>query len=410
MDGLVYASDYYYLEKLSADVFESGEGYAVDILNKLIEHGIRKKASDIHINPKADHIELRFRIDGSLRLISNIDIEKITSIISRLKVISDMNIAESRVPQDGRCMFECDGKRFDIRVATVPTIFGEKAVIRILDKSDLGYSIETLGMSRGEVETIKKSIGGSTGMLLVSGPTGSGKTTTIYSILNHISPENKNILTIEDPVEYIVENASQIQVNKSKGLDFATGLRSILRSDPDIIMVGEIRDAETAQIAVRAAMTGHLVLSSIHTNDSASAVTRLVEMGIHPYMVASSLRCVIAQRLVKKICPRCRQNYRPSSDELIFFGIKKDNETVFSKGRGCPQCFGTGYLGRTGVYEVMAIDSQIRESINKGASDDQIKRIAVKKGMKTIFQNAVGIAEKEVTTLDEISVFLNDLI
>ncbi|KDR93981.1 type IV pilus assembly protein PilB [Peptoclostridium litorale DSM 5388] len=408
MDGTKYAREHACLEKFSENIFEYGEGYAVNVLNELIEQGIEKRASDIHINPKSDHVELRFRIDGSLRLISNIAADKITSIISRLKVISDMDIAENRLPQDGRCMFEYKGKRFDLRAATVPTIFGEKAVIRILDKSNLGYSIETLGMSIAELERIKKSIGGSSGMILVSGPTGSGKTTTIYSILKHMNPENKNILTIEDPVEYIVENASQIQVNKSKGLDFATGLRSIIRSDPDIIMVGEIRDAETAQIAARAAMTGHLVLSSIHTNDSASAVTRLVEMGIHPFMVASSLRCVVAQRLVKKACQNCKQEYRLPNEELTFFGIEDHCDCAFTRGQGCEKCFGTGYLGRVGVYEVMAIDSNIRDSINRGESDAQIKRIAVENGMKTILENSVRLVRNGITTFDEIAVFLND--
>jgi len=372
----------------------------VKLVNSIIQQGIRDGASDIHIEPWEDVVKIRYRIDGILHEIMKYPKHLHNAVTARIKIISDMDITIKRLPQDGRKNFEFDGINVDLRISTLPTVHGEKIALRILNRDKYFMKLENLGFSLENLEEFKKIISYPYGMILVSGPTGSGKTTTLYSTLHELDFAGKNIVTIEDPVEYILEGINQVQVQPKIGLNFAEGLRSILRQDPNIIMVGEIRDSETADIAIRAALTGHLVLSTIHTNDSASVITRLIDMGVEPFLIASSVIGVVAQRLVRKICPECRREYDADDKELLALGISGPQKLY--KGAGCSFCNKTGYKGRIAIYEVLKLSKEHRRLIIGKASSDKIKEVSVNNGMKTLKESGVDLVLKGITTTDEI--------
>lgn len=372
----------------------------VKLVNSIIQQGIRTGASDIHIEPGEDIVKIRYRIDGVLHETMKYPKHLHSPVVARIKIISNLDITIKRLPQDGRKKFEFDHTNVDLRISTLPTVHGEKVAIRILDRDKYFMKLENLGFSPENLAEYRKIINYPYGMILVSGPTGSGKTTTLYSTLHELDITGKNIVTIEDPVEYMLEGINQVQVQPKIGLTFAEGLRSILRQDPNIIMVGEIRDTETADIAIRAALTGHLVLSTIHTNDSASAVTRLIEMGVEPFLIASSVIGVVAQRLVRKICPECKIEYDADDKELLSLGIGGPQK--LNKGKGCSFCNNTGYRGRVAIYEVLKILKDHRRLIINKASADKIKELSIKNGMKTLKENGVGLVLRGVTTVEEI--------
>ncbi|HZK18924.1 MAG TPA: ATPase, T2SS/T4P/T4SS family, partial [Clostridia bacterium] len=338
-----------------------GEAPIIRLVNTIIVQAVEGRASDIHIEPMEHSVKVRYRIDGVLKEQMSLPSNSRSAIITRVKVLAQLNIAERRLPQDGRIKIKYQNRDIDLRISTIPVVFGEKVVIRILDKDSGLFKMDQLGFSKENLNTFRHMLGRPHGMLLITGPTGSGKTTTLYSALNEMDIPGKNIITIEDPVEYIIEGINQVQVNSKTGLTFATGLRSIIRQDPDIIMVGEIRDAETARIAVHAATTGHLVLSTLHTNDAKGAVTRLFDMGIEPYLAVASISGVIAQRLVRRLCTFCREPYTiaPDSQEGIFIGEVPDGNTTLYRAIGCDRCNGTGYWGRIGIQEILPITREL---------------------------------------------------
>lgn len=374
---------------------------AVKLINSIFEQAVRSKSSDIHIEPFETYIKIRFRTDGQLAEIMKPEIDIMPAISARIKIIGGMNIAEKRLPQDGRISIEVDGKEYDLRVSILPTIFGEKIVIRIADKKAFVLSRDKLGFNDYEESQFEKMLLNPHGIILVTGPTGSGKSTTLYSAINEINRPDINIITVEDPVECILEGVNQVQVNSKIGMTFATSLRSILRQDPDVIMIGEIRDRETAEIAVRAAITGHLVLSTLHTNDAPSSVLRLIDMGVEPYMVSSAMVGVIAQRLVKKICRNCKIEYQASEEEMKLLGIT-DRRLKLYKGRGCPMCNKTGYSGRQGVYEVITVSKKHKEMINNRCSEEELKDFSIENGMITLRQNLVKKVLNGETTTNEL--------
>ncbi|MCG4564209.1 GspE/PulE family protein [Anaerosalibacter bizertensis] len=349
----------------------------IRLVDLVINEAIKMKASDIHIEPFSNEIRIRFRIDGDLMDIQNLPIEYLSSITTRIKIMGKMDIAEKRVPQDGSMEFYFEDRQIDLRISSLPTVHGEKIVIRILDRDSFILSKEELGLYSKNLESFEKILKQPYGIILVTGPTGSGKTTTLYSILKELNSIEKNIITIEDPVEYKLEGINQVQVNTKAGLTFANGLRSILRQDPDIIMVGEIRDSETAKIAVRSAITGHLVFSTLHTNDTVSSIVRLIDMGVKPYLVSSAIIGIISQRLVKKLCDKCKRPYYATDFEKSFLGSGEDELILYKPGK-CASC-NNGFKGRIAVYEVLSIEEEIRELINKRASSDEIKKLAIKK-------------------------------
>lgn len=372
----------------------------VKLVNSIISQAIVMKSSDIHIEPFEKNIRVRIRIDGDLQEIMSFSRRSHMAIVARIKIMGKMDIAERRIPQDGRIETEIDGKEIDMRISTLPTVYGEKVVIRLLDRDGFDFNKEDLGFSDNDLKTFNRIIKQPYGIVLVTGPTGSGKTTTLYAVLKDINKEEKNIITVEDPVEYKLHGINQVQVNVKAGLTFAGGLRSILRQDPDIIMIGEIRDSETAEIAIRAAITGHLVLSTLHTNDTASTVIRLVDMGIEPYLVSSSVVGIISQRLVKRLCPSCKIAYEASEYCRKALGLNGDSITLYKPG-GCNKCI-KGYRGRIPVHEVMYIDHDIRRLIDKEATTDEIEEEAVKNGMKTLFSRAVDLALSGITSVEEV--------
>ena len=377
------------------------EAPAVQFINEVLTLAIRVRASDIHFEPFRDRMRVRLRVDGVLKTVRELPASKIPPVISRLKIMANLDIAEKRLPQDGRIMVRLGGKEIDIRVSTLPTYFGERVVLRLLSKESILYSTKELGLLPDDYKTFSHLIKTPHGIILVTGPTGSGKTTTLYAALSEINREEINIITVEDPVEYQLEGISQVQVKPEIGLTFANALRSILRQDPDVIMVGEIRDRETAEIATQAALTGHLVFSTLHTNDAPSSVTRLVDMGIEPFLVASSVIGVVAQRLVRKVCSYCRQPYTPTPQELKDLGLTTFNGT-FYRGKGCEHCMGTGYLGRTAIYEILVIDKEIKRLILEGKDSDEIKEFAVSKGMKTLRDDGAEKVKMGITTPEEV--------
>ncbi|NTV91297.1 MAG: Flp pilus assembly complex ATPase component TadA, partial [Clostridiales bacterium] len=382
IDGQLTESDI----ELSSEVTNAP---VVKLVNSIVQHAIKLKASDIHIEPLEDSFRIRFRIDGDLQEIMKSPKAAHNAVVTRIKIIGRMDIAEKRVPQDGRVEMNIDGKDVDLRLSVLPTVYGEKVVIRILGRSDIMMSRTELGLSPENGERFDKIIKSPNGIILVTGPTGSGKTTTLYAVLRELNKMSRNIITVEDPVEYRLEGINQVQVNTKAGLTFANGLRSILRQDPDIIMIGEIRDAETAEIAVRAAITGHLVLSTIHTNDSASTISRLVDMGIEPYLVSSSVVGIISQRLVRKICKSCKTSYKPEISELSLLKLR-EGRSLF-KGTGCSACNNTGYSGRTAIHEVMSVGKEMRELIDRRANIDQIRHLASKTGTQTLRESCTQL-------------------
>ncbi|HCJ79862.1 MAG TPA: type II secretion system protein GspE [Desulfotomaculum sp.] len=377
------------------------EAPIIRLVNSLITKAIDEEASDIHLEPFEHSIRVRYRIDGLLREVMNLPRKMIYAIVSRFKIMANMDIAERRIPQDGRISLKLAGRELDFRVSTLPTIFGEKVVIRILDKESIkNYTLEKLGFAQENHQRFIQFLKRAYGVILATGPTGSGKTTTLYTALNFINSVERNIVTVEDPVEYMLEGINQTQVNVKAGATFASYLRSILRQDPDVIMVGEIRDSETAEIALRAATTGHLVFSTLHTNDASGAITRLIDMGVEPFMVASSVLGVVAQRLVRKICPNCKHPCPPEEAEVVFAGIKPD-EVVYS-GRGCEQCNYTGYRGRMAIFEVLTVSPSLQSLILKRPSAENLRQASLKEGMITLKEDGIQKALAGITTLKEI--------
>lgn len=372
----------------------------VKFVGRILDEGIAKGASDIHIEPLEKHIRIRLRVDGQMSQLLETDKEMIDAITTRIKILSNLDIAEKRLPQDGRIQIIKDGQEIDLRVSILPTIYGEKTVIRILYHRGMQFNIRQLGLYPDDEEKVKRMLKAPNGIILVTGPTGSGKSTTLATFLREINAPNINIVTVEDPVENIVEGTSQVAVNVKSGLTFAKALRSILRQDPDVIMVGEMRDLETSEIAIRSAITGHLVLSTLHTNDAVSSVTRLTDMGCQPYMIGSSVGGVIAQRLIRKICLNCKQAYEITQKEHKLTQIAPG--TVIYRGKGCQSCNQTGYQGRLGVYEVLITDSDLQEIISKNQlTSQELKEEAIKKGMRTLRDNARWNVIRGYTTTDE---------
>jgi general secretion pathway protein E len=383
------------------DLFDKKEeSPVIRMLDAILVEAIQEEASDIHFEPQVDGMQVRYRIDGVLLKRHEFVKEHQSQILTRIKVLSQLDIAEYRLPQDGRMKLKMGGREIDFRVSTIPVIYGERVVLRILEKSNVLLGLGHLGMEEELLKRFHKQIRFSEGIVLVTGPTGSGKTTTLYSALHEIQSTDKNIMTIEDPVEYKLPKIAQIGVNPKISLTFAKGLRHILRQDPDIIMIGEIRDRETAEIAIQAALTGHLVLSTLHTNDAPSAIVRLVDMGIEPYLLTSSIVAVLAQRLVRKICPCCSSSYSPGIEESKLLE-EASIETLFY-GKGCSECFQTGFKGRHGIYELMEMSSSLKKQVLKSPHAEEIKNIALSEKMKDLFHSGMELVRSGVTTLSEV--------
>lgn len=375
----------------------------INLVNYLVLQAIRKGASDIHIEPSRKFGTVRFRIDGQLVEMLRPRRDIYPAIISRIKVMARLDIAEQRVPQDGRCQVVADSKEVDLRVSTLPTVLGEKVVIRVLDKQRLTFNLDQLGIQPDTLSVIKKVLKKPHGLMLVTGPTGSGKTTTLYSALELIKSSTRNIVTVEDPVEYQIELVNQVQADGTRGMTFASALRSILRQDPDVIMVGEIRDAETAQVAVQAALTGHLVLSTLHTNDSVSAITRMLDMQVESYKLAAALVGVVAQRLVRTICPHCHTSYYPAAEYLQALHYQGDLNRSFSRGEGCRECFDTGFKGRTGIYEVLPATTELRRMISDNRPLESIRDWFHQQQLPTLLEGGLRLAEQDLSSLEEIA-------
>jgi general secretion pathway protein E len=380
---------------ISKDELESP---AIIFVNNFLLKAIKIGASDIHIEPYEKNVLVRMRIDGKLVVVEELTNGFYQSVLSRIKVIANMNVAEKRLPQDARFRIKISKKEIDIRVSTIPSLFGERVVLRILDQSSTPLDLEELGLSKEDYENVLNILSKPYGIILVTGPTGSGKSTSLYAFLKRLKSPSKNIITIEDPVEYQIEGISQIQVNPKVGLTFASGLRSILRQDPDIIMIGEIRDKETAEIAIQAALTGHLVLSTLHTQNALSSITRLFDIGIEPFLIASSVEGLIAQRLVRKICPYCKTSYKPSSVEIKELGLKEGDYT-FYKGLGCEHCMQSGYKGRIGLFEVINVDDKLKSIISQNPSWEYIKSHIQ---YKSLLDDGIEKILNGITTIEEV--------
>jgi type IV pilus assembly protein PilB len=388
------------LEEIPSSIdisFESSP--VVKISNSIIEQAINKRASDVHMEPFEENAIIRYRIDGVLHENYTMPKSLYFSICTRMKIEANMDIAEKRIPQDGKIQFRHKNLNYDLRVSTLPTLYGEKLAVRILYREEKLMSLNSLGFDNSGIKNILNCLNSGHGMILATGPTGSGKTTTLYSMINEIDNKHKNIVSIEDPSEIFLKGVNQVNVNNKAGLTFASGLRSILRQDPDVVMVGEIRDAETAQIAVRAAITGHLVLSTLHTNDSASSITRLIDMGVPSYLLADSLIACIAQRLVRKICSFCKSEYKPSEDERFRLEIEPD--AFIYQGKGCVFCNNTGYRYRTVVYEMLEINTEIKHLIGSGKGAEEIRNLNIKNGISTIANNGKELVKQGITSYEE---------
>ncbi|MEZ0360903.1 MAG: GspE/PulE family protein [Hydrogenobacter sp.] len=397
----VYVEENEEEDRNSKDILmEEEKSPAVSLVNATLIKAVTLSASDVHIEPYEDSALIRFRLDGILHDYVSIPLSLHESVVSRIKVLANLNVAERRIPQDGKIRVRIGKRDMDIRVSIVPTTFGERVVLRLLDRSGSMLTLEELGLSDHHLEKIKRLAKKPYGIVLATGPTGAGKSTTLYAMILYVKSPEKNIITIEDPPEYQVKGVSQIQVNPKVGLTFANGLRAILRQDPDIIMVGEIRDTETAQIAVHAALTGHLVLSTLHTNDAPSAVTRLSDLGIEPFLIASSLEGVIAQRLVRKVCEYCKEPYLPTKEELSELGLY--GNYTFYRGKGCDMCMGTGYRGRTGIYEVLELDEDLKQLLIKTQDANDIRKLARERGFKTMYEDGLEKVTKGITTPEEL--------
>ncbi|MFC1725045.1 type II secretion system ATPase GspE [candidate division KSB1 bacterium] len=405
MINIIEETDEKESEEEVADIAMSEEADApiIKLVNLILVQSIKEKASDIHVEPDEEFLRVRYRVDGILREVFTQPKNLQNAIISRLKIMADLNIAEKRIPQDGRIQIKVENKDIDIRVSTIPTVNGENVVLRILDKSNVILNLEDLGLTPRNLKLLIALLKKPYGIIMVTGPTGSGKTTTLYSALSHLNSVDKNIITIEDPVEYRLGLIRQSQINPKAGLTFASGLRAFLRQDPDIIMVGEVRDAETANVAVQAALTGHLVLSTIHTNDAPGAVTRLVDMGVEPFLVSSSTAGIIAQRLIRRICPKCKEEYKPSESLLKELNIAYEGKKImFFRGKGCRQCRDTGYKGRLAIFEILTLDDNIREMVLEKSSSIKIRNYALANGFKTLRHDGLLKALKGITSIEEI--------
>ncbi len=378
------------------------EPVVIKIVNLILLEAAQEGASDIHIEPEKDALKIRIRVDGMLREISSPPKHLQSAIISRIKIMSNLDIAERRRTQDGRFTVNIRGKEIDVRVSTLPMVYGENVVLRLLDISSALIGLMNMGFSKEVLETYQKLIARPHGIVLVTGPTGSGKSTTLYASLNEINSVEKNIITVEDPVEYKLEGIRQMQVNPKVDLTFAIGLRSILRQDPDVIMVGEMRDGETAEVAIQAALTGHLVFSTLHTNDAPGAVTRMLDMGVEPFLVSSSVIGVLAQRLIRTICPDCKKKYKPSKEELADIGLDPAIQVEFCKGEGCDKCRNTGYKGRVGIYELMVPNDEIRNMVLRKASSDEIRKEALSSGMVSLKADGIQKVMQGFATVEEV--------
>ena len=378
----------------------------IRLVNDILFRALQLRASDIHVHPYETKIQIRYRIDGILYDTLSLNRNVLSLIISRIKVMAGMDIAERRMPQDGRCSVRLGQREVDLRVSTVPTSYGERAVLRVLDKSTALYGLNELGLWKEDLKKFDSLLSKTHGVIFVTGPTGSGKSTTLYACLQRINSAEKNIMTIEDPIEYQLEGISQMQVAAKKGMNFANTLRHVLRQDPDVIMVGEVRDVETARMAIQSSLTGHLVFSTLHTNDSAGAITRLLDFGVEPYLVSSSVIAVLAQRLVRRICSDCRQEYKPTDHELREIGLLNINDSAaenkFYDGAGCDRCFQTGYRGRTGVYELMLINEELQDLIYKTETAGTIKRVSLNSGLQTLRMDGARKAMAGITTIAEV--------
>ncbi len=371
----------------------------IRLLNALFQDAVKHRASDIHIEPYEETLDIRMRTDGIMHKILSPPKIIQDALISRIKIMADMDIAEKRLPQDGRIRLLVGGRDIDIRVSIIPTVYGERAVLRFLDRRQGMLGLYEVGLSKNDARQIESIVKQTHGMFLVTGPTGSGKTTTLYAVLNRIKNEKTNIMTVENPVEYDLKGVGQMQINPNIALTFASGLRSILRQDPDVIMVGEIRDLETAEVVIQASLTGHLVLSTLHTNNAASSIIRLLDLGVEPFLVSSSLLGVLAQRLVRKICPHCKIGYKPSEVELSYFASPPKQ---LYKGKGCDKCMKEGYAGRTGIFELLRIDEHVRQLIAKGIDAHTINSTAAKHGMRTLLSDGIEKVLSGITTLEEV--------
>jgi len=383
----------------------------IRLVNDILFRALQLRASDIHVHPFETKVQVRYRVDGILYDALSLNKNVLPLVVSRIKVMAGMDIAERRLPQDGRCSVRLGQREVDLRISTVPTSFGERSVLRLLDKSTGIFTLDELGLWKDDLEKFDSLLSRSHGVIFVTGPTGSGKSTTLYACLNRINSAEKNIITIEDPIEYQLEGISQIQVANKKGMTFATSLRHVLRQDPDVIMVGEVRDIETARMAIQSSLTGHLVFSTLHTNDAAGAVSRLLDLGVEPYLASSSLIAIMAQRLVRRVCPECKAEYEPTEHELRGLGLlngqadlidASEEKTKFYLGAGCEKCFQTGYRGRTGVYELMLINEEIQDLIYKRESAGVIKRSALKSGLQTLRMDGVRKVMAGITTIAEV--------
>ncbi len=381
-------------------LYEEETSPAVSFVNQTLIKAVNLFASDIHIEPYENTSIVRLRLDGILHEYTRIPLSLHEQVVSRIKVLANLNVAERRVPQDGKIAVRVGKRHLDIRVSVVPTVFGERVVLRLLEKGGKLLRLEDLGLWEEDLIKLRRLAQKPYGIVLATGPTGAGKSTTLYAMILEIKSPKRNIITIEDPPEYQIEGVSQIQVNPKVGLTFAVGLRAILRQDPDVIMVGEIRDSETAEIAVQSALTGHLVLSTLHTNDAPSAITRLFDLGIEPFLIASALEGVIAQRLVRKICPNCKEPYKPTEEELSELGLS--GEYTFYRGRGCEHCMGTGYRGRTGIYEVLEVDEDVKKHILKTQDAVELRNFAKSKGFKSMLEDGIRKVLAGITTSEEV--------
>lgn len=376
----------------------------IRLVNSIIERAILERASDIHIEPKEKELQVRMRIDGVLRKILTIPKNLQNSVISRLKIMSGMDIAERRVPQDGRFNVKNKKREFDLRVNSLPTVYGEKIVARLLDKRAGYLTPDSIGLMGDNLKKYQRAIHCTSGVILIAGPTGSGKSSTMNTMISQLNTEEVNVVTLEDPVEYNIDGVNQVQINEKTGMDFANGLRAILRQDPDIIAVGEIRDGETAQISMRAAITGHVVLSTIHTNDAVGTIERLEDIGVEPYLIATALRAVISQRLVRRICPKCKKSYEATDEKVRRLGLSTEHKHIFYRGEGCADCFNTGYRGRIGVFEILEITPEIRPLISQQAGRSAIEQelASAHSEFKTLRENAIQLVEEGITTAEEV--------
>jgi len=389
-------------EAAAAPVTATEDAPITKLVNLVVAQAVDEKASDVHIEPEAKRTRIRYRIDGIMHEVSSPPSHLHNSIVSRIKIMARMDIAETRVPQDGRFEFKFENRAIDVRVSTFPIIYGEVVVMRLLDKQAMIFSLADLGFTEENLVKFKEMYSRPYGIILVTGPTGSGKTTTLYATLQSINSPERNIVTVEDPVEYELPGIRQSQINPKAGLVFANALRSILRQDPDIILVGEIRDLETSSVAIEAALTGHLVFSTLHTNDAPGALTRLVDMGVEPFLISSSVAGVIAQRLVRKICGNCKVPQEVTKEVLDHFKELKDKKLTFYHGKGCKSCRNTGYKGRSGIFEMLTLNPEMQDLIMKKASSNQVKEVAVRSGMKTLRDDGIAKVIAGMTTLDEV--------